>query len=645
HTPGSRCTPTRYSLLTGRYPWRTRLKWWVLFGAQGDPLIERGRPTIASLLKGAGYQTGVVGKWHVGLRYRQANAQPAAGWADASLYRPLFTSPLDHGFDFVRITSRSHGTSGPNAHAKNPTKSNHPEQNVGPGHIHGRLIMGATGNGRQLATEGPNAYVLSELGSRHSDHALEFLERHAGDGPYRQLPFFLYYPSNSNHGPHTPDEQIGGVPVKGAARTKSGGPTTTRNDYIYENDVALGRMITWLENTKDPRRPYHALIDNTLIIFTSDNGAEIRSKIATGPFRSHKGSCYEGGHRVPFIASWPAGGVGNGNSENAGLSNSSPTGLQDLYATVAEIVGSSLPNHANGKIGAEDSHSMLAALKGQAYQRPSPLFFGDHKESTDDPAVLAMRLDDPIIAGTKRPGQWKIFFDATLIRQGNVSPFELYELSSDPKESKNLLNDPDLVPVINHLKQQALLHRRSGGHHLASLASEKRFEVDWNRNSPWRQHLTRTLENHNPLQFSQPLDSGLNMKVTSSNRTNPNTERSFALAPNGLGMDGSESLRIQGGNAVLISFDQPVIIEMVALTAGEGQCGGYYQVGDDYPKPLYCTDADNASREQQGKISDLGLLHVGETLRLDSSPHLGVENTGSWVLNGLSVRLVKPTQP
>ena len=73
HTPSSRCTATRYGLLTGRYPWRSRLKCWVLFGSQGDPLIEADRPTIATMLHEAGYATGMVGKWHVGLRYRQSN--------------------------------------------------------------------------------------------------------------------------------------------------------------------------------------------------------------------------------------------------------------------------------------------------------------------------------------------------------------------------------------------------------------------------------------------------------------------------------------------------------------------------------------------------------------------------------------------
>lgn len=115
HTPSSRCSPTRYGLLTGRYPWRNRLKHWVLFGSQGDPMIERDRPTLATMFRSEGYGTAIVGKWHIGLRYQRADGTPAAGWEDADLTKPLFDGPEDHGFDFVRVTSRSHGTSGPDA--------------------------------------------------------------------------------------------------------------------------------------------------------------------------------------------------------------------------------------------------------------------------------------------------------------------------------------------------------------------------------------------------------------------------------------------------------------------------------------------------------------------------------------------------
>ena len=182
HTPSSRCTPTRYGLLTGRYPWRNRLKYWVLFGVQGDPMIEADRPTLATLFRSHGYATGMVGKWHLGLRYSRTDGSPAAGWQDADLTKPLADGPADHGFDFCRYTSRSHGTSGPDAGKKGVRAGrnkkgdrNTPEQAIGPGHVHGRVSVSANGNGKQLRKEGPNAYVLHALGSRHSNSALEFV--------------------------------------------------------------------------------------------------------------------------------------------------------------------------------------------------------------------------------------------------------------------------------------------------------------------------------------------------------------------------------------------------------------------------------------------------------------------------------------
>ena len=98
HSPHSRCSTSRYALLTGRYCWRTSLKYWVLFGVQCDPLIEKARPTLASFLRNNGYRTGMVGKWHLGLSYRKSDGTVAEGWDDADLTKPLADGPTDHGF-------------------------------------------------------------------------------------------------------------------------------------------------------------------------------------------------------------------------------------------------------------------------------------------------------------------------------------------------------------------------------------------------------------------------------------------------------------------------------------------------------------------------------------------------------------------
>ena len=607
HTPSSRCSPTRYALLTGRYAWRSRLKHWVLFGAQGDPLIEPDRPTIASMLRDHGYATAMFGKWHVGLRYRRADGTPAAGWEDADLTQPLHTSPLDHGFDEARFTSRSHGTSGP--HAPDETAGR------GPGHVHGRTVVAATGNGKHIDQTGENAYRLESLGSRHSDHAMGFLARHVGDASTQSRPFFLYYPSNSNHGPYTPDDEIGGVDVAGMARSKSGQPMDARYDYIYENDVALGRILDWLEETDDPGRPGRRLIETTLVIFTSDNGAEKDSNIATGPFRSNKGSTYEGGHRVPFIVSWPQGGVGDGDASSPGAISVEPVSLTDLYATFAEIIGAALPNTGAGETGAEDSFSVLPAFRGEALHDRPPMLFNDHKEAGDDPAALAIRMDAPRIGNAVVKGQWKLFLDSSLLRAGTANATELFNLADDPMEQTNLISESAMQPLVEHLTEQALLHRNVGGHRLAKLASPERTQIDWTEQGP----------------IETP---GLGLSVSAAK------DAELVYGVSGLGIAGGESDAVDSGEAILIRFGVDVIVDSATIVAGEGAVGGFYRVGPRSPLAIYCVDGDIDDRDQSGVLSDIGVLKKGHTLRLDSSPHYGSESPGAWYLAKLQVRIL-----
>ncbi len=626
HTPSSRCSPTRYGLLTGRYPWRNRLKHWVLFGSQGDPMIESDRPTIASLLKDNGYRTAMFGKWHVGLRYTRSDGAPAAGWEDADLSKPLHTSPLDHGFEIARYTSRSHASSGPTIKDGKITRLR------GPGHIDGRFVVGTTGSEKGLVASGPNAYILEELGSRHSDNAIGFLTNHVGDPQSRRQPFFLYYPANSNHGPHTPDTSIGGVPIAGGARTKDGRPTSTRNDYIYENDVALGRLMDWLEANEDPRNPGKKLIENTIVIFTSDNGAEIDSDIATGPFRSHKGSVYEGGHRVPFIVAWPAGGVGDGDARSPGLSSEAPIGLQDLYATFAEVAGAKMPDYRASEKGGEDSFSVLSAFRGESLRDRPPLFFNDHKEAKEDPAVVAMRLDSPRIGGQVTPGKWKLFFDASLLRKGEANPYELYNLADDPQEKKNLIDRQELKPLIEYMTEEALLHRNSGGHHLAAFAPSQRIVFDWREDHSLKGR---------PVSASITVpDSDLTLSLGGSYLSGALMRATFDTNERGLGIEHGQSGDVDSGEALLISFNRDVIIDSAGLMAGDGVCGGFYQVGNAGRLSIYCLDADIDDKDQSGVLSDIGVLKAGETLKLSSQGRFGSEDEGRWRLQTLTVRVL-----
>ena len=196
HSPHSRCSTSRYALLTGRYCWRSSLKYWVLFGVQCDPLIEKTRPTLASLLRRNGYRTGMVGKWHLGLRYRRRDGSPSKGWADADLTKPLEDGPTDHGFDFFYGISRSHPTSGPGG----LNRKNIPEQTTGPGWIYGRTIVGATDSGRQLTN---GSYDYWRVGNVMDREALNFLNSMTTTAQ----PFFLLRNASWQHGQRATTER------------------------------------------------------------------------------------------------------------------------------------------------------------------------------------------------------------------------------------------------------------------------------------------------------------------------------------------------------------------------------------------------------------------------------------------------------
>lgn len=630
HSTSTRCSPTRYGLMTGRYPWRNRIKQWVLARPQGDPMIEADRPTIASMLADEGYSTALIGKWHVGLRYRRADGGPAAGWTDADLTQPLHTTPLDHGFDVARYLSRSHLSAGPrlstatNMYGR-PEDRNAADQPTGPGHIHGRRIMAASGDGKRLVEDGPHAYVMEALGARFSDGAMDFLQAHTEDADQRRRPFFLYYASPANHTPYTPSETIGGKPVKGRGLSVAGAPMGDRADYIFENDVILGRFIDWLAITDDPRRPGRPLLENTLIVFASDNGAEINEKAATGPFRSNKGSVFEGGHRTPFLVSWPLGNVGDGNDETPGATRDELVASHDLFATLAGISGAPMPDLRAGEKGGEDSTDILPVLRGETPHPYPPLFHNDHKEH-DDPVVAAVRVNNPIVDGEPIAGRWKLFFSPALLRAGQVEPEALYELGSDQMETRNRLDEPALAPLIAHISALAELHRNVGGHRLADLDPGK--------------PVTFTFEPDGSL---RPAPAGAPTAIVPT---------MIALAPNGMpvggaklsrsadgiGVRGSASRAVNGGEALEFTFSADVIVEHVAIVAGDGVCGGSYSVGNAAPLAIYCVDADNDPKDQSGVLGDIGVVRAGETLRLDSSAHYGAEAPGEWRVRTIRVR-------
>ncbi len=394
HSGSSVCTPTRYGLLTGRYSWRTKLQRGVVQGFE-PCLIAKDRPTIASFLKSQGYDTGIVGKWHLNCRYLDANGreytkQKHKGVGPVGARIP--DGPVHRGFDYF------HGVH------------------------HARSMRAIIENDRVIEHD----EVINFL-PRLIEKSVDFINARAK----AKQPFFLYVPLGSPHTPIVPTPEWQG---------KSG--LGEYGDFVMQTDHALGQITTALAE--------NGIADQTLVIFTSDNGCSRAADIpalarqghkVSAHFRGSKADIWEGGHRVPFIVRWP-GKVEPGTTSNQLIC------LTDVFATVADILGVNRPTGS-----CEDSVSFL------------PAFFGQTIESTRKGVVHHS------VSGhfAYRSGRWKLI----LARgsggwsspkedqvEGGAPKGQLYDLSADVDERRNLYRQrPD---VVKQLLEQLKADIRSG---------------------------------------------------------------------------------------------------------------------------------------------------------------------------------------
>ena len=388
HSASAVCTPTRYGILTGRYPWRTRLKKGVL-GGFSPPLIEEGRLTVPGLLKQHGYRTAAMGKWHLGMDWPGAEKSDAIKAVERVDYtKPIGRGPTAVGFDHFYGIAASLDMP-PYVWIEN-------DRTVG--------LPTAT---KKWIREGPAhpdfeaVDVLPTLAKRAAKYVAESAERKA--------PFFLYMPLASPHTPILP-----GAAFKG----KSG--VSDYLDFVMETDWAVGQVMEAIDKA--------GVADNTLVIFTADNGcspaAGIPKLTAAGHDpsagrRGTKADLFEGGHRVPFIARWPA-------KVKAGATCDDVICLNDLMATAAEIVGAKLPADAG-----EDSVSILPDLLGAAK--------GPVRE-----AIVHASIDGSL---SIRQGRWKLLrapgSGGWSAPKGpkevaGLPKVQLYDLQADPAETMNV---------------------------------------------------------------------------------------------------------------------------------------------------------------------------------------------------------------
>ena len=414
HSSSAVCTPSRYSVLTGRYCWRT----WRKRGVGGGfslPLIDPARLTVASLLKKHGYATAAVGKWHVGWEWQAKDRETIdpENWPDeghVDYTRPIIGGPLAVGFDYFFGIAGSLDMP-PYCFIENDRTVGIPSVEKAPYNPQQK---------KGLMTPG---WKDEEVDVHHARKAVAFIERCHEEDP--EQPFFLYLTPSAPHRPCQPPDFM-----KGAS---GAGP---RGDMVQVVDWVVGQVLDTLDKL--------GLADNTLVMVTSDNGAqpcdvdgETWGHRSCGDLRGCKADIHEGGHRIPLVARWP------GRVEPGGATGETVC-LMDLMATCAAIVGEDLTPNA-----AEDSCDILPVLLGQPLE-------GSLREATVHHSVAGMFAI--------RRGPWKAVFG--LGSGGFTQPrFEypvpggptgqLYNLGTDLQEAANIwLDHPDLVQDMEHLLAQ-----------------------------------------------------------------------------------------------------------------------------------------------------------------------------------------------
>ena len=422
HTSSAVCTPTRYSILTGRYNWRSPLKSSVLSG-YSNALIEPERLTVAELLQDKGYHTGFIGKWHLGWDWQflgnPDSINDLSSRPEVDFSQPVEHGPKEQGFRY------SYGFSGsldmpPYVYVENSRPTTIPQDSTISMDEKGFWRKGLTGS------DFSHVQVLPHL----TDKAVQYIDRQAQNNQ----PFFLYFALPAPHTPILPTTEFMGT-----------SNTNFYGDFVLQVDDVVGQVIAALDK--------QGIREETLIIFTSDNGcsprADFEELAAVGHdpsyvYRGHKADIYEGGHRVPFIVSWPAG-VKEAFKTNEVICTT------DFMATAAELIGTALPDNA-----AEDSYSFLPVLIREQY--PQPL-----REATVHHSIegrFAIRQGDWKLIMCPGSGGWS--FPRTPEELQGLPAMQLYNLDKDPAEEQNVVKEyPEKVEELEALLRKYVVEGRS----------------------------------------------------------------------------------------------------------------------------------------------------------------------------------------
>ena len=422
HSSSGICTPSRFALLTGQHHWR---RFHGIVGAFGGTVFKQDDFTIAKMLKKQGYQTGCFGKWHLGWDF-EAIRKPGAAGKDktaASSYdwtKRFPDGPLDQGFD--RYFGDGTINFPPYCWIDNDRFATLPTKPV----IKSEPLAGAGSFRPGPMTESWNPYdILPTI----TDKTVEWIEEQKGDKP-----FFAYLAFNSPHYPIVPNKEFHG-------KSKAG----YYGDFMIETDAMVGKVMAALEKK--------GFAENTIVIFTADNGAENLGfdrlekfdHWSSGNFRGLKRDIYEGGHRVPFIVSWRG-------KIKAGSRSDEVVSQVDFAATFAGITGYTLSNKE-----AMDSYDLLPVLTGKEYQKP----LRHATVQNTNKGKYALRQGDWVFLNTSSgaaKGEKKEYLEHFGLKTFSKQiPGLLFNLKDDPRQSKNLYaKHPEKVASMNNLLKRYL---------------------------------------------------------------------------------------------------------------------------------------------------------------------------------------------